>query len=193
MKLLKCLRCGNALTGQQQYYCSKSCGRYFYGKQWKLNNIDKVRESARKSRHRQIVKGQEVRGAIAQGRVEELMRFRKCAVCGNCLEESQQEYCSDKCQVQAMSKPKMIASSPLHFAIEWSPEARTMTPQLRATALETKGNKCLRCGTTDNIEVHHIRPLCCNGDSDISNLMLLCQTCHDLWHKVFPDELFWTF
>lgn len=42
----------------------------------------------------------------------------------------------------------------------------------------TKGNVCMNCGSIDNIEYHHIVPLC-NGGFDIdTNVIALCYDCH---------------
>lgn len=38
--------------------------------------------------------------------------------------------------------------------------------------------RCLNCGSTDHLEVHHIIPFSKGGKAEIGNLVLLCQECH---------------
>ena len=40
------------------------------------------------------------------------------------------------------------------------------------------GNKCVNCGSTDNIEYHHIVPLINGGTNKLSNIVPLCDSCH---------------
>lgn len=44
------------------------------------------------------------------------------------------------------------------------------------------GRKCVNCGTDENIEYHHIVPLCNGGNDVISNIVPLCHACHRLAH-----------
>jgi len=42
---------------------------------------------------------------------------------------------------------------------------------------------CERCGSKKNLQLHHIQRKV-NGGKDIGrNLMVLCQTCHKLFHE----------
>lgn len=41
-----------------------------------------------------------------------------------------------------------------------------------------KDGECVVCGSTDNLEVHHITPSCFGGNHDDDNLKLLCHECH---------------
>ncbi|MFB6186802.1 MAG: HNH endonuclease, partial [Halobacteriaceae archaeon] len=38
---------------------------------------------------------------------------------------------------------------------------------------------CVRCGTSDRIELHHIIP----GESKPENLAVLCRDCHEVAHQ----------
>lgn len=48
---------------------------------------------------------------------------------------------------------------------------------------EKCGNKCSKCGSNNNLCIHHITPLSKKGDNDLSNLIILCKLCHKLIHK----------
>ena len=41
------------------------------------------------------------------------------------------------------------------------------------------GCKCMECGKSNcKLEVHHIKPRRLNGSNTLSNLITLCETCH---------------
>lgn len=42
----------------------------------------------------------------------------------------------------------------------------------------TPDSMCWRCGSKENLELHHILPVSWNGDNDERNLMILCHDCH---------------
>jgi 5-methylcytosine-specific restriction endonuclease McrA len=49
----------------------------------------------------------------------------------------------------------------------------------RAAARKRDGERCRQCGSTDRLEVHHIKPLAEGGDRyELSNLTTLCHDCH---------------
>lgn len=51
--------------------------------------------------------------------------------------------------------------------------------QARAAARRRDGERCQRCGSTDQLQVHHIKPLAEGGDKyDLENLATLCHGCH---------------
>jgi group II intron reverse transcriptase/maturase len=47
--------------------------------------------------------------------------------------------------------------------------------ETRAKVLQRDGNHCFQCGSTEELEVHHLKPM---GGNDLDNLLTLCQTCH---------------
>lgn len=48
---------------------------------------------------------------------------------------------------------------------------------------------CEKCGSTEDIQVHHIIPLSLDGTNDTSNLISLCYKCHKEEHKENHSEL----
>lgn len=44
------------------------------------------------------------------------------------------------------------------------------------------GCKCVNCGTTDNIQYHHIVPVGNGGANALSNVVPLCVSCHAAAH-----------
>jgi len=45
-------------------------------------------------------------------------------------------------------------------------------------ALERDGYRCVRCGSQEKIQVHHIQALCDEGTNELDNLETLCERCH---------------
>ena len=50
--------------------------------------------------------------------------------------------------------------------------------KVRKIILERDGHKCYFCGISDNLDVHHIRPLSKDGNNETYNLITLCESCH---------------
>jgi len=43
-------------------------------------------------------------------------------------------------------------------------------------------NKCLKCGRSKTLVIHHIVERYLNGPNDPENLATLCSSCHQEWH-----------
>lgn len=54
--------------------------------------------------------------------------------------------------------------------------------QLRTRVLERDCYRCTHCGTTTNLEMHHLIPLSQGGTNHLDNLTTLCHTCHTTLH-----------
>ena len=52
-----------------------------------------------------------------------------------------------------------------------------------------KPKVCATCGTTIDIELHHIIPIEAGGTNDYFNLIYLCHTCHMKLHHIIYDKL----
>lgn len=59
-------------------------------------------------------------------------------------------------------------------------------PHLRAKAKRRDGNRCIVCGSTDRLRVHHVQAVAELGTAanTLGNLATLCETCHDRIHGV---------
>ncbi len=55
---------------------------------------------------------------------------------------------------------------------------RTRSKETRA-----RDRKCVACGETENLEVHHIKELSHGGRTTNFNTLSLCQRCHNKRHK----------
>lgn len=59
---------------------------------------------------------------------------------------------------------------------------------IKSIVLERDGRACARCGLTMNLSVHHIKPRSEGGPSTFTNLITLCNACHDIV-ELDPAEL----
>jgi hypothetical protein len=57
--------------------------------------------------------------------------------------------------------------------------------ELRSRALEHHGRKCHKCPATRKLDVHHIR-YSSIYDVEVTDLQILCRTCHDKEHLPAP-------
>jgi hypothetical protein len=55
--------------------------------------------------------------------------------------------------------------------------ASLLSPKI-ARAVLLRDHHCRICGRTRGLQVHHLRPRSCGGTDDISDLALVCTTCH---------------
>jgi hypothetical protein len=53
---------------------------------------------------------------------------------------------------------------------------------LRKEMLRRHKKKCHYCGSTDNLDIHHLIPLSHGGNNSIENLVFACQSCHEDLH-----------
>jgi hypothetical protein len=63
-------------------------------------------------------------------------------------------------------------------------EERTKGNKLRSKVLERDGCMCRICGSTQDLEVHHMLALTFGGKSTMKNMITLCAECH--WYA--PED-----
>jgi 5-methylcytosine-specific restriction endonuclease McrA len=56
------------------------------------------------------------------------------------------------------------------------------SPTLRRRIKKRDGNRCVRCGSTENLRVHHLRQVADGGGHEEANLVTLCADCHGAVH-----------
>ena len=52
----------------------------------------------------------------------------------------------------------------------------------RSQVVERDGEQCSKCGNWGRLHLHHIKPLSKGGSNKITNLILLCESCHSKEH-----------
>lgn len=60
------------------------------------------------------------------------------------------------------------------------------TPSFKQTLKESKGTECVNCGSGENVQYHHIVPICVGGTNNMANIVPLCERCHLAVHN-FKD------
>jgi hypothetical protein len=66
----------------------------------------------------------------------------------------------------------------------WSQKSQEgkVSPGTRDRIIRRDGSECLRCGSTQDLEVHHITPTSEGGSDEDGNLATLCKACHKEAH-----------
>jgi len=62
-------------------------------------------------------------------------------------------------------------------------EAPKLYTELRRLILERDGWRCQKCGSSRNLDVHHVRGRSALGDDAETNLITLCRECHQILHE----------
>lgn len=57
-------------------------------------------------------------------------------------------------------------------------DAWMVSADVRATVLARDAHKCVRCGTSDHLQIDHIFPKSMGGTNAITNLRVLCRSCN---------------
>lgn len=58
------------------------------------------------------------------------------------------------------------------------PTIHIPSKELRKAVLERDGYLCLMCGSTENLQLDHIKSVMDGGDTTMENLQTLCRSCH---------------
>lgn len=104
--------------------------------------------------------------------------------------EENRFYCSNKCKHTCSIWHKKYFDIMKEDAIRagrltWLELGREVQPELRQMVLERDGGKCVKCGSMENIQCHHIYPVNIEPllSADIDNSITLCVECHKEIHK----------
>jgi hypothetical protein len=57
-------------------------------------------------------------------------------------------------------------------------QSRNVSSSTKKIVYTRDGGKCRCCGSTQNLEYDHIIPFSCGGNSEASNIQLLCMPCN---------------
>ena len=55
---------------------------------------------------------------------------------------------------------------------------KTAPPSIRKKVKERDGWKCTKCGSKEDLQIHHIKPTKYGIDNSLQNLLTLCRNCH---------------
>lgn len=60
----------------------------------------------------------------------------------------------------------------------WANPSRGAPHHLRKAARTRDGNQCVKCGSTERLEVDHVLNIAHGGTHNLDNLQTLCAACH---------------
>jgi hypothetical protein len=88
------------------------------------------------------------------------------------------------CSVGHARRFKYDPSTETAFRKDWSKaaESEKVSSAKRSRIIERDG-ECCRCGSSEELRVHHIVPIAFGGESEYENLVTLCEDCHQDAHK----------
>lgn len=66
----------------------------------------------------------------------------------------------------------------LLFSVCCFSQSRYVSQTTKKIVYTRDGGICQCCGSSDSLEYDHITPFSCGGDSDASNIQLLCRKCN---------------
>lgn len=94
------------------------------------------------------------------------MPVRPCLVCGQLATGS---YCP--------------THAPKQGSRAWRGGSTRAWRNVRAQALARDGHRCVQCGTSGPLQVHHVVPLAEGGSMALDALTTLCEHCHRAAHR----------
>jgi hypothetical protein len=99
-------------------------------------------------------------------------------------------YCSDECKHSCRmfhKKPEQLMKEDAVRAgrLSWLELDREVQAELRQLVLERDNHRCTKCGSTENLQCHHILPVAVEPllSADIDNCITLCIDCHKEAHS----------
>lgn len=110
-----------------------------------------------------------------------------CILCNGIILSKSLKYCSQRCSKnylkRAYRKRNCVLISDYNRRYKKACSHRPIDTSKKKELIEERGSVCQRCGSVDELNVHHIKPLISDGDNSKSNLMVLCFACHMKWEK----------
>lgn len=107
-----------------------------------------------------------------------------CEICGtefvvNKSRSVKAKFCSNDCRMKGLTeiRKSMVGVKNTNYV------NGAASTYYRRVAFSIHGEKCNRCGSLDNLEVHHIDHNHNNNPDDGSNWEILCTTCHKAHHS----------
>lgn len=108
----------------------------------------------------------------------------KCKRCQKELQGKQTSYCSLRCSklhLKSLWRKRTRDKQNVYNRNYRSQGLRPLSGERKRTIFHSFGDSCLRCGTQDSLNVHHIKPLRLGGTH--KTIVVLCFTCHMEFEK----------
>ena len=109
------------------------------------------------------------------------LRCKKEFIARNTGARSKQLYCSKICKTRAHSARR--SKHRIQHGRKYC-----STAAYRNIILSMFDTQCTQCDSTKNLHIHHIIPRYLGGQDIISNITILCGTCHIKLHKEYDKK-----
>jgi 5-methylcytosine-specific restriction endonuclease McrA len=191
-----CKTCGGAYFGHKsKLYCSEACRKANPAPRWNKglkglparrprNGVEKICEVCGKAFYvpasETHIKHCSQKCYFADRWGNSHKEIRTCVICNNPFEvfaSDKQVTCSKNCSNEYKSRNSQGEKSVFWRGGKMAPYIEEWQTQRRA-ARERDGHKCVLCGSTDRIQVHHIIPFRYSQSHELDNLVTLCRSCH---------------
>lgn len=184
-----CEWCGTIIAGRRKKFCSRVCQCNYYNQNRTEDTLRKIGEGNRgkvrteESRRKQ---SDSVSGELNHNYGKPLSESTKAKMRGprpHTQGTNHYRYgthLSDEQKSRISETRKTTMSN-----YEFTEDSLESSPYYRRLAIETYGYQCCVCGECDRTKVLHVHHIDGNhSNDDISNLVVLCPTCHNRAHYV---------
>lgn len=72
----------------------------------------------------------------------------------------------------------IVADIEQRIGSKTAPRRKPIPVHLRRIVLESNGGRCVTCGSTEDLQCDHIRPVSRGGSNHRNNLQPMCRTCN---------------
>jgi 5-methylcytosine-specific restriction endonuclease McrA len=187
MVIVKCVICGNEFEAirTSAKYCSKKCSRkaenmtdrakkarsdYYYRHKEKISQKSKERRENYSEEKKKEIKERE-KAYYAQNRERCLSRNKKW------IEEYRKTEKGKYMQRMYVHQRRLIVES-----------LEKVDYNLLKEKFDKLGNKCVVCGSCENLTIDHIIPITKGGTNDICNLQPMCKSCNSAKNNKTMEE-----
>ena len=113
---------------------------------------------------------------ILHAREKDARVFKFCLYCGQEFKSRRESvYCSKRCK-QESQRPENATVRGFYSSDYWK--------NVRWQIMERDEFTCVRCGSSHNLHVHHIKRKGNGGGESFDNLITLCRSCHSQEHNL---------
>ena len=144
-----------------------------YSKDYRLVNKERIKKQGKEYRKH----NQEVKRRYYQSNKKRAQEW------GKKYYQENKEYIKERIEKWRQGNREMVRATASHRRSLKRGAKGSHTGEERELLFKLSNYKCLSCGTKENLEIDHIRPLSKGGRDDIINLQVLCKSCNCVKHN----------
>jgi hypothetical protein len=179
----ECAHCGKVLEGWQRKFCSTQCRKKWYYHRRLPNTVCEV---CKKPFHNNWIKSQRLCSPQCLGTAHRVP-LPTCELCGKTCKAHGRRFCSPNCKVEWYRGDNVYnyledGGKRFYASTFW---------ERRAQEIRERDKVCQGCGfapgpNDEALHVHHKIPRHVSNDHSDSNLIALCDSCHQKAHAGMP-------